>query len=331
MVEATERLTSQASRSEIVAVMPAYNEERFIGSVVHRASEYATRVIVVDDGSTDGTAALARKAGAEVVRLSQNRGKGEALNAGFERARDLHPYVVVALDADAQHDPADIPRLAQPIIEGKADVVIGSRFLGTRSKIPRWRRVGQWILTRVTNAASGISITDSQSGYRAFSPLALQTLRFHSRGLAMESEMQFLLLRSSLRVTEVPISVQYRDGNKRNPVVHGLQVLHAILGLVARRRPLLFLGFGMLLSVLGSVGTVDAMYVGRDQHAVPIWMAATSELLLMVGLLLCLMGVVLGTLERFVARLGQEIQDVLARASGGTGVSYEGEEVGIDG
>ena len=197
----------QDSPHTIVAVIPAYNEERFIGSVVLNTLHYAHHVIVVDDGSTDRTALLAGLAGAYVVEMPHNGGKGLALNAGFREARRLDPAVIVMLDGDAQHDSAEIPLLTAPIIADRADVVIGSRFLETRSDIPRWRRVGQHTLTLVTNKASGASISDSQSGFRAFRPEALDMLHFRTAGLSVESEMQFLLEQSDLRTFEVPISV----------------------------------------------------------------------------------------------------------------------------
>src|SRR5207245_8373416 len=150
--------------------------------------------------------------------MEQNGGKGRALNAGFQRARMYQPDAVVMLDGDAQHEPSEIPRLAQPTLAGQADVVVGSRFLSVKSDIPHWRQAGQHMLNAATNSMSKLKLSDTQSGYRAFSLGALDIMRFQSNGLAVESEMQFLLERTSLQVSEVPISVQYLDGNKRNPV-----------------------------------------------------------------------------------------------------------------
>ncbi|SRR5579884_476247 len=301
-------MSSVALAPYVVAVIPAHNEERFIGSVVVSARQCARRVIVVDDGSEDRTAAFARAAGAEVMSLGVNRGKGAALNVGFERARELNAAVVVCLDADAQHDAAEIPLLVRPILEDQADVVIGSRFLDTQSSIPAWRRVGQHTLTRLTNATSGTTSTDSQSGFRAFSPEALKKLHFRSRGLAMESEMQFLIERSALRVLEVPISVQYLDGNKRNPVVHGLEVIEAILGLVVRRRPLAFLsGTGTALMVAGFCVGLYVVNTVEIRHVVLFGTAILSSLLIIVGMLLAVTGLILNSLEHFLRRIEDEI------------------------
>jgi hypothetical protein len=295
-----------------VAIIPAYNEERFIASVVHSTRPYVDHVVVVDDGSSDRSADLAEAAGARVVRQPQNAGKAAALNAGFRAARQFCPDVVICLDGDAQHDPAEIPTLIKPVLEGHADVVIGSRFLSVKSAIPKWRQAGQHTLTGVTNALSGVQITDSQSGYRAFSPTALEALKFKSTGLSLESEMQFLFERSGLRVSEVPISVRYTDGNKRNPVVHGLQVLDAMLSLVARRRPLLFISLpGILISC---VGLLLGIYVTLHMQQTGELLTGTTMLTVLFtigGLLLAMSGVMLHSLGHFTGRLREEIKDLV--------------------
>ncbi len=176
----------------ITAILPAYNEEVAIGSVVLRTKQYADRVIVVDDGSSDRTAEVARLAGAEVIRHQKNMGKGAALKTGFEALNDLQSEaylhisggmgpksgnesqnghgIIVTIDTDGQHDPADIPKLVEPILKGEADMVNGSRYLnGNKKDTPFYRRMGQKVLDAATNLDSGLSVTDTQSGFRAFS------------------------------------------------------------------------------------------------------------------------------------------------------------------
>lgn len=300
-----------------VAVIPAHNEERFIGSVVLAARQSVDHVIVVDDGSTDRTASLADAAGADVIKLDVNQGKGAALNVGFARAMELEAAAVVCLDGDSQHDPDEIPALMAPILEGDIDIVVGSRFMGAGNGIPLWRRFGQHALTAVTNATSGVVISDSQSGFRAFSRRALQELYFSRPGLAMESEMQFLIERSELRLLEVPISVHYLDGNKRNPVVHGLQVVDAILSLVARRRPLAFLGIpGVLLVVSGLVLGLWVVNTVNSQHVVPYGTAILCSLLITVGLVMALAGVILNTVEHLIGRVREDVRESIHSLSG---------------
>src|SRR5690349_3793468 len=132
---------------QTAVIIPSYNEARFIGSMVIQARHYASVVIVVDDGSRDGTAEIAETAGALVIRHEVNSGKGVALKTGFHHARQQPGInVIVTIDGDGQHNCAEIPQLTAPILEGRADLVVGSRFLGKRSDIPRWRVFGQHAL-----------------------------------------------------------------------------------------------------------------------------------------------------------------------------------------
>src|SRR5689334_3666002 len=148
---------------KILVIIPAYNEERFIGSVVLKVRQHAESVIVVDDGSTDGTAEIAEAAGAIVVKHSENRGKGAALNTGFQQARQLKPEVLVLLDGDGQHLPEEVPLLIAPVVRGEADIVIGSRYLQKRSQVPTHRVWGHQAFNWLTNLISGTRTTDSQS------------------------------------------------------------------------------------------------------------------------------------------------------------------------
>ncbi len=243
-----------ATECDTVALIPAYNEERFIGTVVLQARKSADLVIVVDDGSTDDTAEVAKGAGAVVIRHHENRGKGAALNSGFCRARELCPRAVVMLDGDGQHHPDEIRRLLAPIWSGEADVVVGSRYLGEEKDVPLIRIWGHQLFTWVTNRLSGVAVTDSQSGFRAFSPTAVEAITFSSAGFSVESEMQFLAQEYNLKVVEVPISADYRDKAKRSVFAHGLMVLGGVLRLVSQYRPLLFFGSAGSLSVIAGLG-----------------------------------------------------------------------------
>ena len=224
----------------LVAVIPAYNEGLVIGSVTLQTKQHVDRVIVVDDGSTDRTAAIARFAGADVIRFETNGGKAKAMMAGFARARELGSGAVVMLDGDGQHDPDEIPVVTAPVLEGVADLVIGSRFLDTKAKIPAYRRAGQTVLNGFTNLSvdGEFVTTDSQSGFRALSYRALENLTFASNGYNIESDMIAHFAPLNLRMAEVPISVTYDvpHKHKKNPLSHGLGVFTRLVGRIGRRR-----------------------------------------------------------------------------------------------
>ncbi len=301
--------------TQVVVVIPAFNEERFIASVVLLARLEGGHVIVIDDGSTDRTAFLAQEAGADVITIPHG-GKATALSTGFRHALSLHPSVIVTLDADAQHDPAEIPAVIRPILENRADIVVGSRFMDKESTIPRWRRVGQHTLTWITNAASGVKISDSQSGYRAFSPHAVSILSLTSEGLSVESEMQMQWKHARLRIAEVGISVQYKDKMKRNPVAHGLRVLDTILGAVAQHHPLLVFGLpGVLASTVGLTAGWMVLQVMMIHHVLMLGTAIVGTVFGIGGLVLMITSVILYSIESVVVRIKTDIDKLVATPS----------------
>ncbi len=278
----------------IIVVIPAYNEERFIGSTVLKVKKYSEEVIVVDDGSDDDTAEIAIKAGALVVRHPENRGKGEALNTGFLKAIEFTPDVVVAIDADGQHVPSELPILVSPIFNGEADLVVGSRYLDDNSVVPKHRMWGHRFFSLFTHLVSGTRVTDSQSGYRAFSPKALEMISFNSTGFSVESEMQFIAKEYGLKVKEVPITIHYKDAPKRSVWRHGLNVLNGILRLIGQYRPLYFFGLPGLFIMLFGIGwglyVVDIFY--RTQ-TLAVGYAMISVLMTVIGLLGLSTGIIL--------------------------------------
>ena len=170
---------------KIIAALPAYNEEVAVGSVVLRAGEHVEKVIVVDDGSTDRTKEVAELAGAVVVRHGSNAGYGAAIKSCFQKAKELDADILVILDADGQHDPDEIPHVLQPIYEG-VDIVIGSCFITNGNSIPAYRKFWMMVLNSATNAGSKNKVSDSQSGFRAYSKNAIGSLRFRRNGMGTE-------------------------------------------------------------------------------------------------------------------------------------------------
>lgn len=288
----------------VVAAIPAHNEARFIGSVVLSARRHVDLVLVIDDGSTDETIALAEAAGALVVRHERNRGKGAAVNTAFREARRHNAAALVLLDGDGQHRGDDIGPVLRPILADEADVVVGSRFLGIKSAIPAYRQLGQHALTAATNVSSGVRLTDSQSGFRAFSRAAIAALTFRGDGFSVESEMQFLIREHGLRPAEVPIGVVYEEPAKRNPVAHGLVVLHGIVRLISQGRPLLFFGGpGLLVLLLGiALGAYVVRIYDRTQ-TLAVGYAMITVLLTIVGVLAIFVGLMLNAMRAILQEL----------------------------
>jgi glycosyltransferase involved in cell wall biosynthesis len=251
---------------EVLIAIPAFNEARFIGSVVLRARALGCQVLVIDDGSSDDTAEIASRAGAIVEQHETNMGKSQALNSAFILARQRGSKVLVVLDGDGQHEVGALPRVVRPILEGQADIVIGSRFLhNSDGSTPGVRRAGQRWITAITNLSSGVPVTDSQSGFRAFSEAAIEGLLLHTQGFGAEVEMQFRARELGLRVTEVPIRAIYTDPPKRNVVGQGLEVLNRVTALTGRHRPLL--SFSLLAIVLGLLGLLLQFSAGAAVFA----------------------------------------------------------------
>ena len=197
----------------IVLFMPAYNEEEAVAAVVARVPErlgdHPVVAMVIDDGSTDSTAERAREAGAVVVSTAANRGLGAAVRTGLIRALALDPAAVVFCDADGEYAPEEMGRLVGPILGGRADYVVGSRFAGDIEHMLPHRRLGNLVLTRVLAFVARTRITDGQSGYRAFSPVAAADAEIiHDFNYAQVITLD--LIAKGYRYQEVPISYHFR-------------------------------------------------------------------------------------------------------------------------
>ncbi len=244
-------------KKDVVVLVPAFNEELTISMVVMLSKRYADHVIVIDDGSIDRTRELATEAGAEVLSHTVNKGKAAAMMTGFARARELNPKVTVMIDADGQMDPELIPNVAAPVLQDEADLVIGSRYIGTNvTDTPKHRRVGQKVLNKATTIGASIDVTDSQSGYRALSSRALNNTNFNSDHFNIESEMISYFSEIGLKITEVPVTVRYDvpNGHSQGTLEHGLSVLGGVISYIGYRRPLLLFGVpGVLSFVLGLI------------------------------------------------------------------------------
>ena len=284
---------AKSSKPKIVAAMPAYNEERYIGTLVLQAKQFVDQVIVIDDGSTDNTSEIARLAGAILYRNTTREGKGAAIQKILTEIRKTMPDVLVLLDADSQHNPHEIPNIIKPILGG-SDLVIGSRE-AQADKTPFYRRIGQKILLRSVSTISKQKLTDSESGFRALSSKAISEIHLTENGFAVESEMLAKATEKGLKIAEVPISNIYtRDGSTLHPVVHGLEVLIRIMAMISERRPLFFFGAGGgIMTLLGLIAGGRVLQVFSSASVIPMGTALVSVTLLIIGIFSIFTGIIL--------------------------------------
>jgi glycosyltransferase involved in cell wall biosynthesis len=283
----------------VVACIPAYNEERTIARVVVEAQRYVDKVIVCDDGSTDLTGEIARRLGAEVIRHERNMGYGAALSSLFKAARELDASAMVVLDADLQHNPSDIPRLLSPVVRGEADIVIGSRFLGKEGGVPKYRGLGIRLITNFTKGVSYRDITDAQSGFRAYSRRAINSITPSEQGMGASTEILLKAKEIGLRVVEVPIRISYdvEKPSTHNPLLHGLDVILSTVKHLSIRRPLVFYGVpgfaALLVALFFWVWTLQ-IFASTRQIVTNIALIALGATL--VGLMLLTTAVILWVL-----------------------------------
>lgn len=291
----------------VLCAVPCLDEEVAIGSVVLRARAHVADVLVVDDGSRDHTAEVARLAGARVERHPQNQGKGAAYATLWKAARDGGYDALVVLDGDGQHDPGEIPLLLARLSAGD-DVVIGARW-GDTTEMPVWRRAGKRVLDYVTAAGSATAgaktkVTDSQSGFRAYSAKALATIAPSGGGFSVESQLLIDAQKAGLRIGETRIHCRYDvDGSTENPVKHAGGVLNELLVQIGMLHPLLFMALPGFLFLVGGIGFGAYSVYLWQAHAVfaPGWVLLGMTCMLM-GLLGLFAGLMFNLLPRAVKR-----------------------------
>lgn len=286
----------------VLCAIPCLNEDIAIGSVVLRARGHADEVLVVDDGSTDGTASVAALAGATVITHAQNRGKGAAYSTLWRYAREKGFEALVVLDGDGQHDANEIPLLLERLGAGD-DVIIGARW-GDTTEMPFWRRLGKRTLDYATAAASGSNgqprLTDSQSGFRAYNAKALAAIEPRLDGFAVESQMLIDAHDKGLRIGETRIHCRYDvDGSTQAPIAHAGGVINDILTQVGIRRPLLLMGLpGFLAFVTGAGCGLWALSLYRNGHVFAIGWVLLAMLLVNLGVLGMFAGLLFNLLPR---------------------------------
>ena len=199
----------------IYFVIPAFNEADSVARVVEQVRCQYPHVVVVDDGSGDDTAVAAAKAGALVLRHLVNRGQGAALKTGIDYALARGATAIVTFDSDGQHRVEDVAPLLKPVLDGRCDVALGSRFLNGDSKVPWARKLTLKLGVLFTRIVSGIRVTDTHNGLRALSRHAAEQLQFRQDRMAHASEILDEIARRKLRFTEVPVRILYTDYSRQ--------------------------------------------------------------------------------------------------------------------
>jgi len=288
----TTNISSEIHTKKILIVIPAFNEEESIGEVIRQVKTLYPEVLVYDDGSVDKTASIAEENGAMVIRKSRNRGYGSALNTLFQQALVMDVDIVVTIDSDGQHDPTQIPGLIQPLLENKADLVIGSRFLTHDDKlsVPKYRSFGIRTITKFTQAGCFDKITDATSGFRAYSNDALSKLNLTENGMAISTEILLKADESHLRISEVPITTKrydIKDSSTHNPIKLGGSVISHVIQFLSFKHPLLFYGIpGLIFLICSSF----SMYVALDLFSSTRYVS-TNMIIISIGF--ALLGLVL--------------------------------------
>ena len=287
---------------KITVGIPAYNEEKNIAKIIVKLKKTVDQILVCDDGSTDSTCAIAESLGVTVIKHQKNSGYGMAIRSIFLKAREINADVLVTIDADGQHKVEDINKIIKPIVDGQADISIGSRFLTEDDNTPSYRKLGVKIITKVTNSSLSEKVTDAQSGFRAYNNKVLQSLTPSDSGMGISTEILIKSSNLGLKIAEVPTVIQYEgDTSTQNPVSHGTEVLMSTLKYISIERPLRFYGIpSFILFVIGLTFTFFSIQyyaeVGRLNPNITLVAVGT----LLIGVILIVTAILLYSLVSVV-------------------------------
>lgn len=236
---------------DIVIGIPAYNEEEKIASIILKLKKITDKIIVCNDGSSDMTGQIARSLGAIVIEHPKNIGYGAGIRSIFLKAKEIQADILVTFDADGQHRTEDIQAVIDPILGDKADIVIGSRFLEKNEQMPEYRKLGIKVITKITNASMNDSLTDSQSGFRAYSKKVLNDIVPSDYGMGVSTEILIKASKKEFRIAEVPIVVSYEGKTStHHPVSHGVSVILSTIKYTSIEHPLKFYGIPALVFLI---------------------------------------------------------------------------------
>jgi glycosyltransferase involved in cell wall biosynthesis len=251
--------------------------------------------------------------GADVVRHERNLGYGVAIKSLFDRARELGADVLVTLDGDGQHDPSEISNVVEPIVQGLADVVIGSRFIDAcgAAEMPLYRRLGAKLITRMVNGSAKNGVSDAQSGFRAYSREAMERLSIKEAGMGASVEILLQAGKRNLRVLEVPSSCRYQNvkvaTSTEHPMAHGVRVVMSIIRFIVEEKPLTVLGVpGLLFLFAGASFGVWMLQIYALEHRIVTNIALASLSFVVIGFFMLSTAITLYAITRLTRKISED-------------------------
>ena len=287
---------------KIIIGIPAFNEEKNIGEIIANLKKKYDYVLVCDDGSSDTTSKIASDMGAHVVKHSKNQGYGSAIKTIFNEAKKINCDILVTFDADGQHQISEIDDILKPIIPNTADIVIGSRFLGETKHLPKYRKFGIKTITGLTNVMTGSNISDSQSGFRAYSQKILEEISLTESGMGISTEILIKATKRKMRITEIPITISYKNNtHSKEPISHGTSVIISTVKHVAIERPLLYYGVtGLFFLGIGLIFGMWALQVYSEQQVFMTNVALIGICGIILGTILLISGTILFSIANLI-------------------------------
>ena len=285
-----------------IACIPAYNEESHIENLIKSAKNHVDSVVVCDDGSTDNTANIAKNAGAIVISHKRNKGYGASVISLFNYARENNVDAMITIDGDGQHNPDQIPLLLNTISKHNVDVVIGSRFLNPNIEAPGYRQRGIKIITSTANYGTDLKVSDSQSGFRSYSKIAINAIHPTEEGMSVSTEILLKISNKGLSLAEVPITVSYDgDTSQHHPVSHGVSVLANTIKHVSIKHPLQFYGIsGLILITIGLI--LGGLFLDGylNNQVILYGMMVGSVILFLLGSILSVTAIILFSMVNLI-------------------------------
>jgi len=309
MLSETQKKDVSNKAIEILVCIPTFNAETTIKEAVKQCKEFADRVLVINDGSSDNSEIVAREAGAEVLTHKVNHGYGGSIKTALWEGLKRNAKVTITFDADLQHDAKDIPKLIKPILSNEADIVIGSRFLDDTDNVKPYRKFGIKLITRLVNSFTKNDIKDAESGLRSFSQQAIRQIlpALETEGMGMSAEILLKASVQKLKIIEVPRKELYPEGVKtssKNSLRHGLSVVLTIFKLIVETKPLQAFGIPSILFFIASgISTYFVVDFYNNVGRLPLGLTVFTMLLVSIAFFLILAAIILYVLSRVSSKM----------------------------